>query len=156
MARNMLDAYSPEDPEEDKIQTIAQSFTGEDGVVVKSWSMTAFTSFGRMLNKCVDDPTSDSAYLSLIQILTSTSSANTGISSNELMFGKHAGLVASMYNVLQEMGSGNRRGTALPVSNTFEVHISFESLISLLRCAMPNSDAEEQSAQTVAVMVVLQ
>ena len=94
MARNMLDAYSPEDPEEDKIQTIAQSFTGEDGVVVKSWSMTAFTLFGRMFRECVDDQTSDSTHLLLNQILTATSSENDGISSIDLMFGKHAGLIA--------------------------------------------------------------
>ena len=85
MARNMLDAYSPEDPEEDKIQTIAQSFTGEDGVVVKSCSMTAFTSFGRMLREWVDDQTSDSACLSLIKILTENSSANSGISSTHVL-----------------------------------------------------------------------
>ena len=52
------DAYLPKDPEEDKIQIIAQSFTGENCVVTKSWSMTACTSFGRMLRESVDDPTS--------------------------------------------------------------------------------------------------
>ena len=118
--------------------------------------MAAFTSFGRMLNKCVNNRTPESAYLSLIQILTATSSANAGISSSHLMFGKHTGLIASMYGVLQEMGRMYRRGNALPGSNMFEIHFSFDSLISLLRRAMTNSDSAERPAQTPAVMVVLQ
>ena len=108
-AQIMLDAYSLDDEEENKIETIAHSFTGEDGVVMKSWTMTAFTSFGKLLEECIGNLDVDAEFLSLIQILTTTPLANPGISSNDLMFGKHLGLLTSMCDVLQEMGRVNQK-----------------------------------------------
>ena len=68
----------------------------------------------------------------LIQILTATLAANCGISSYNLMFGKHVGLVPNLYDVLQEMDWANRHINDIPGLNT-EIHFSFECLVALLR-----------------------
>ena len=122
---------------------------------MKSWKMTAFTSFGQLLEECIGNLDVDATFLPLIQILTATSSANAGIISNDLMSGKHLVLLASMYTVVQEMGPINRKGNATTGSNTYAIHISFKNLISLLRRGVTNSDTDECKAQTLATMIVL-
>jgi len=119
-------------------KTICHSFTGSDGLMMKSATMDAFTSY----------PTIDGSTASLlpkIQILTATSSANCGISSNDLNNALHKGLPSSLYELLQEMGQVNRKLSAITGECHYEVHILFNSCISLHIRIMSNEDIAEQN-----------
>ena len=71
------------------------SFTGDDGIMMKSATMDAFTSYATI------DGTKEGP-LQKIKILTATSSANCGISSNELDNAFHEGFPPTLYELLQE------------------------------------------------------
>ena len=66
-------------------KTICHSFTGSDGLMMKSATMGAFTSYST-----IDGSTA--GLLPKIQILTATSCANCGINSNDLDNAFHEGL----------------------------------------------------------------
>ena len=138
--------------------TVARSFTGHDGIKMKTTSMDLFTGY------TADDAPSDTesidsdspiiqlstlnrnarhkaategtavdngnAKLHEIQILCATKSAECGISSNHIDFGYRKNMPQSLYDILQEMGRVNRRANALPGSCFYEVHISFDSVVS--------------------------
>jgi len=129
-------------------KTICHSFTGGDGLMMKSATMDAFTSYASI------DGSAESL-LPKIQILTATSSANCGISSNDLDNALHEGLPPSLYELLQEMGRVNRKLSAIPGECHYEVHISFSSCISLYIRIMSNEDSMERKRLLAEMMLVL-
>ncbi len=61
-----------------------------------------------------------------------------------------------MYAVLQNMGRVDRQNNAIPGVCTYEVHISFDSVISLYIQIMKGDDANERKQQLSQMMEVLQ
>jgi len=96
------------------------SFTGDDGIMMKSATMDAFTSYAT-IDGYKEGP------LQKIQILTATSSANCGIISNELDNAFHEGFPLNLYELLQEMGRVDRKMTAIPGTCSYQVYILFTS-----------------------------
>jgi len=117
--------------------TTCHSFTGGDGIMMKSTTMDAFTSYAKIDGH-------NPGKLPKIQILTATSSANCGISSNDLDNALHEGFPPSLYELLQEMGRVDRKKNATPGTCHYQVHISFSSCISLYVRIMSTSDAAER------------
>jgi len=129
-------------------KTICHSLTGSDGLLMKSATMDAFTSYST-----IDGSTA--GLLPKIQILTAASSANCGISSNDLDNALHEGLPPSLYELLQEMGRVNRKLSAIPGECHHEVHISFNSCISLYIRIISNEDIAERKRNLAEMMLVL-
>ena len=117
--------------------TTCQSFTGADGIMMKAATMDAFTSYSAT-------PEQGKKPLPKIQILTATSSANCGISSNDLNNAMHDGLPPSLYELLQEMGRVDRKMNSTPGTCSYEIHISFNSCLSLFKRIMTNKSGEER------------
>jgi superfamily II DNA helicase RecQ len=134
-------------------QSTAQSFTGGDGLKMKVSIMDAFTSFADLPGEPVwnDDGT---VTLAKIQILIATSAANCGISSNFLTSAMHKGFPYSLYDIVQEMGRVNR--TQRIPNCSFEIHASFDCLLSTYIRIMSNEDATERSRLLDMLMEVLQ
>lgn len=78
---------------------------------MKTSLMDAFTRFAQLLGLALvnDD---GSVTLPRIHIMTATSAANSGVSSNSLSSAMHKGFPFSMYDMVQEMGRVNRTRSA--------------------------------------------
>ena len=72
------------------------------------------------------------------------SSANCGISRNELDNAFHEGFSPTLYELLQEMGRVDRKMNALPGTCSYQVHISFTSYVSLFIRIMSNEDKHKR------------
>jgi len=114
-------------------ESVTHSFTGSDGIMMKSATMDAFTSY-TTIDGLKDGP------LQKIQILPLTSCANCGISSNELNNAFHEGFLITLYKLLQEMGRGDRKMSNIPGTCTYQVYVSFSSYVSLFIRIMPHKD----------------
>ena len=90
-----------------------------------------------------------------IQIMMGTSAVNVGISSNTLTTCMHKGLPPNLYNLVQALGRVDRKQTSEPGSNRYEIHISFDSVVSLYIRLMTNEDSTERQKQLVAMFEVL-
>ena len=134
--------------------SIAHSFTGGDGIMMKAATMDAFTSYATLSGpgSIEEDGT---VKLGKIQVLTGTSAVNAGISSDDLWYAKHKGFPASLYELVQEKGRVNRKMLAEPGAHTYEVHVSFDSYVSLYIRIHQNSDSTERKKQLVALHEVL-
>ena len=75
---------------------------------------------------------------------------------NDLDNALHEGLPPSLYELLQEMGRVNRKLTAKPGECHFEVHMSFNSCVSLYIRIMSNADKDERKHLLADMMLVLQ
>ena len=169
-------------------RSVASSFTGADGIMLKVGQMDAFTTYTPLLNNepvmpaldadvdyniaednidnntsvvNVDDnvsaaqppPTStvsvgEEIQMPNIQIMVCTSAADCGVSAKQyLTCGKQKGITATMYSVLQNMGRVDRLNNAGPGECTYEVHISFDSVVSLYVRIMRNTDIQESKRQ---------
>ena len=89
------------------------------------------------------------------QILIGTSAVNAGVSSNDLTHCKHKGFPPLMYDVCQEMGRVNRLLSAIAGTNTYGIHVSFESAVSLYVRIMKNESASERKNLLLAMQEVL-
>ena len=108
---------------------------------MKTALMDAFTRFGDLegLARFNED---GSVSLPRISILTATSAANSGVSSNYLSMAMHKGFPFSLYDMVQEMGRVNR--TQQMSDCFFQVHASFNCFVSAFVRIMTNSEASER------------
>ena len=100
-------------------EAICLSFTGGDGMKIKTGAMDAITKFGELsgLAKLHED---GSVTLPRISIVTATSAANCGISSNHLTNAKHKGfpfLSTTLFRKWEEL-TGRRRCPIAPLKYT--------------------------------------
>ena len=130
----------------------AQSFTGGDGLKMKTSLMDAFTRFGDLdgIARINDDGT---VSLPRISILTATSAANSGVSSNYLSLAMHKGFPFSLYDMVQEMGRVNR--TQCMDDCYFQVHASFNCFVSAFVRIMTTSEASERKRLALHLLDVL-
>ena len=103
--------------------------------------MDAFTRFGELQGegRINEDGT---VTLPKISIMTATSAANSGVSSNHLSFATHKGFPFTMYDLVQEMGRVNR--TQRMNDCYFQVHASFNCFVSAFVRIMTNNEAAER------------
>ncbi|KAL7529160.1 hypothetical protein ACHAXR_002820 [Thalassiosira sp. AJA248-18] len=145
---------------------IAHSFTGDDGIMMKSYSMEAFTNYkteepsdsdGDSSNVINVDDGNPCPPNPNIQVMTGTSAVNVGISSSSisLTICMHNGLPPNLYDLVQALGRVVRTQTAEPGSNKYEIHISFDRVVSLYIRVMQNEDTAERQNQLVAMFEVL-
>eukprot|EP00956_Cyclotella_meneghiniana_P040737 scaffold203534_cov92-Cyclotella_meneghiniana.AAC.1 len=119
----------------------AQSFTGGDGLKMKTSLMDAFTRFAELRGVgCINDDGTVS--LPRISIMTATSAANSGVSSNDLSFATHKGFPFTLYDLVQEMGRVNR--TQRMNDCHYQIHASFNCFVSAFVRIMTNSEANER------------
>ena len=106
--------------------------------------MDAFTGFGYLPGnagiKINEDGTVD---LPRISILTATSAANSGVSSNQLKTAMHKGFPFSYHDLVQEMGRVNR--TQLMDDCCFQIHASLSCFISAFVRIMTNKESSERA-----------
>ena len=102
-----------------------------------------------------DLDTTDEVQLVKIQILTGTATINCGVSSNDLKHVKYKGLPPTLHDVVQGMGRFDCMLTALFGSNTYEIHLSLYSSVSLYLRIMRGSDPRERSVQKIDMQEVL-
>jgi hypothetical protein len=133
-------------------KSVAMSFTGSDGLILKTALMTSFTNFHSLTaGPVVND---DGSYcLPCIQILVGTQSINAGVSSNFVKFVKQKDLPRNMYDLVQELGRANR---LLSDDNcSFEVHLDFQSSTRLFLSCMSNEDPSERNITWEMALAVL-
>lgn len=130
--------------------------------MLKTGRMDAFTGFSASLP---DDGTFDEVavvaeaeasevVLPNIQILTCTSAADAGISSTPLEDGHQKGFPASAYALSQNSGRVDRLMRALRGECSYEVHVSFDSLLSLYVRIMKGEIPAERVRQLDDLMFV--
>ena len=93
--------------------------------------------------------------LPIIQVLTGTSAMECGINSIYLFFGKHKGFTMSLYELYQELGRVDRLLTCEPGSSSYELHVAFDSYISLFLRIMQHADAGERRLQMLSMHEVV-
>eukprot|EP00956_Cyclotella_meneghiniana_P004040 scaffold4901_cov50-Cyclotella_meneghiniana.AAC.1 len=119
----------------------AQSFTGGDGMKMKTGLMDFFTRFGELQGiACVHEDGTVS--FPKISILTATSAANCGVSSNHLSMAMHKGFPFTIYDLVQEQGRVNR--TQRMPDCFYQVHASFNCFVSAFVRIMTNSESTER------------
>ena len=79
-----------------------------------------------------------------IQIIVATKSAEAGINGKWLEFGKISGMPADFYELVQMLGQVGRVSDTAPGSSTFEVHIDFNIVVSVVIRIMQCADASER------------
>ena len=133
-------------------KAICTSFTGGDGMKIKAPIMDAFTSFSRLPGEAIFNA-DGSVTLPRILILTATSAANCGISSNDLTNVKHKGFPYNLYDLVQELGQANRTQN-LPDCK-YEIHCSFDCIVTAYIRIMQTETAAERTKLKEALMEVL-
>ena len=129
--------------------TIANSLTGGDGIKIKACVMESVTQYTREWDSAVE------IVLPRVQIIVGTEAMNCGVSSDHLKHCKYVGIPPNLYILLQTMGRVDRRLNAIPGSNTFEIHISFDSVISMYLRVMRTASTPERNTQLIAMYEVL-
>ena len=89
-----------------------------------------------------------------IQIIVATKSAEAGINGKCLEFGKMNGLPSNFYELLQQLGRIGR-SSGQPGSNIFEVHLDFNSVVSIVVRIMKIDEAAERQIQMEQLLEVL-
>ncbi len=119
--------------------------------MLKMGKMDAFMRFDELRNSNILADESCPNY----QIMVCTGAAEAGISSNSVYHAKQCGLPASFHALSQNLGRVNRQQTvAEPNIFSYEVHLSFDSVISLFVQAMRNDDAAERKQQLLDMKAV--
>ena len=72
-----------------------------------------------------------------------------------MKYGKKKGIPASAYAQVQEFGRVDRKMNATPGSNTYEIHLDFNSYVSIFIRAMKCNDAAERKKQLIAHHIVM-
>ena len=133
-------------------KSVAMSFTGSNGLILKTALMSAFTNFLSLTSGPV---VHDNGTVSLpcIQILVGTQSINAGVSSNFVKFVKQKDLPRNMYDLVQELGRANR--LLVDDNCSFEVHLDFKSSTRLFLSCMSNEDPLERNITWEMALEVL-
>lgn len=150
-------------------KSIAQAFVGTDGIMMKTTTMDAIKKY----DECegigsVLDPASyrsiasgdipadgEEIRLPKVQCIIATKAAEAGVNGPHLEHGKMDGLPSTLYELVQMLGRCNRKGTAIPGSCTFEIHLDGNSYASLFLRIMKVPNANERKAQLAALHLVL-
>ena len=134
-------------------------FVGTDGIMLKTTTMDAVKMYtdlegeGTVLVPSSHRPIVDGTYgednnesvsLPRIQITVATKSAEAGVNGKCLGFGKMSGFLNNFYELVQQLGRVDRKGTAKPVENTYEIHVDLDSYISLFVRIMNCDNVDER------------
>ena len=89
------------------------------------------------------DAINDEVLLLKIQCIVVTKSTQAGINSLWLKYGKNKGLPASLCKQVQEFERVDRQMNAEPNSNTYKIHLDFNSYVLMFICTMTSDNASE-------------
>ena len=94
-------------------------------------------------------------HLPKIQIIVGTKALQCGVSSNFIKHEFKKGFPSNLYELVQELGRVDRQRNTEPGSNTYKVHVSFDSFVSLFIRIMQGGDADERKVQLAQLYEVL-
>ena len=168
MAENLLE----EDKKRGGLDSVALTFVGTDGIMTKTTTMNAikkYNGLGTVLDLSTfksivsgrgdistsANSTENEVCLPKIQCIVATKSAQAGINGLWLKYGKKKGIHVSPYELVQEFGWVHRRMNAAPGSNSYEIHLDFNSYISIFLRTMQCDNAAEQKKQLPAHYIVM-
>lgn len=145
-------------------QSVAVPFVGTDGIMMKTANMDAIKNYaschghGTILDPGAPSSQTSSLGIALpkVQLVIATKSAEAGINGPHLKYGKASGMPASLYELVQQLGRVDRKGTSTPGSNTYEVHLDFNCYVSLFMRIMTCSDSGECKRQLEQLHLVMQ
>ena len=100
-----------------------------------------------LLNSEHDEDEDETILLPKVQIVVGTKALQCGVSGNLIKHAFKKEFPGNLYELVQELGRVDRLRNAEPETNTYEVHVSFASYISLFIRIMQNADAKEGSIQ---------
>ena len=98
-----------------------------------------------LLNFEHDEDEDETLLLPKVQIVVGTKALQCGVSGSLIKHAFKKGFPGNFYELVQELGRVDRLCNAEPGTNTYEVHLSFDSYISLFIRIMQNADAKERS-----------
>ena len=144
--------------------SVPLTFVGTDGVMVKTATMDATKKYPELtgLVTVLDSSTSksivrglghksmstnrteDEVCLPKIRCIVAIKSAQAGINGLCLNYGKKNGIPASPYAQVQEFGRVDEKMNAASGSNTYEIHLDFNSYVSIFIRTMKCDDAAGQ------------
>ena len=145
-------------------------FVGTDGIMLKTTTMDAVktypdlegegtvlepSSHQRIVDGTYGEDDDESVSLPKIKIIVATKSAEAGINGKCLEFGKMRGFPNIFYELVQQLGRVDRKGTAKPGENTYEIHVDFYSYVSLFVRIMSCDSADERRIQLAQLNEVL-
>ena len=156
--------------------SIAHSFTGGDGIMMKATTMDAVMAYERLDGEgtIFDDVLSEEGLQSLlrmgssedegdyslslpkVQIVVGTKALQCGVSGNYIKHAFKKGFPTNMYELVQELGRVDRQRNAEPGTNTYEIHVSFNSYISIFVRIMQNDDGAQRQVQLRQLHEVLE
>ena len=109
-----------------------------------------------LLNSDHDEDEDAALLLPKVQIVVGTKALQCGVSGNLIKHAFKKGFPGNLYELVQELGRVDRLRNAEPGTNTYEVHVSFDSYVSLFIRIMQNADATERSVQLSQLAEVIQ
>ena len=127
---------------------------GEGTIFDEVLSEEGLDSLLRMGSSEEDDD--DSLALPKVQIVVGTKALQCGVSGNYIKHAFKKGFPANMYELVQELGRVDRQRNAEPGTNTYEIHVSFDSYISIFVRIMQNKDSSERQVQLRQLHEVLE
>jgi superfamily II DNA helicase RecQ len=125
---------------------VCLGFTGDCGLMEKVYLMRLFTT---SLSECEEQD------LPRLLILMATTAANCGVGSDDCHCVYHVGTPTTMYNLVQAMGRCDRDGSLEPGENRFELHLSFNLVLSLYVRIMKCPDEGQRRSQLEHLLEVL-
>ena len=103
-----------------------------------------------------EDEDDYSLSLPKVQIVVGTKALQCGVSGNYIKHAFKKGFPTNMYELVQELGRVDRQRNAEPGTNTYEIHVSFNSYISIFVRIMQNDDGAERQVQLRQLHEVLE
>ena len=133
-----------------KQNTFADSLTGGEGIERKTCTTAAITNYTKLYD--VDTE----IVLNKTQVVVGTDVMNAGVSSDYMKYCFYRGIPPNLYVLMQTMGCVDRCLDAEPGTHTFEIHLSFDTLVTMFIRIKQGESNKEQSIQRVALFEVLE
>ena len=169
--RDMADTLLEENRKDNKgPHSVAMPFVGTNGIMQKTTTMDGIKLYSTLDGEgTVLDPASyksiaeghcrwegsEDVKLPKIQVIVATKSAEAGINGTCLEFGKMSGFPSNCWELVQQLGRVDRKGTADPGSNTYEIHVDFNCYVSLFLRIVSGDSADERQIQLEQLHEVL-
>jgi len=140
----------------------AMACTGGCGLAEKAFMLAAFRGdtemFSRPEREELRDAIIDDEMCEMPNqvVLPATAAANAGISSNHCHHCYRNGPPPNLYDLVQEMGRTDRDRSLPPGWNRFELHVSWDSAVSMFVRIMQHKDGDERERQLVRFFQLMQ
>ena len=94
--------------------------------------------------------------LNKTRLVDGTGAMIAGVSSDNMKYCSYRGIPPNLYVLMQTMGCVGHRLNVVPGSNLSEIHLYFDTLVTMFICIKQGISNEEQSTQLIALYEVLE